>query len=153
MKFLAVIVAVLCIGAALSACGDDSSAPAQEPLATSADVTWKQVKTEIADPQGPPPTELVVENLKEGSGPPAKNGDNLSMRYVNFDYNTGQAYEERWSPPNPFVFELGAGEALDAWETGLKGMKKGGRRVLIVPAKEAYGKVPQIYVLELTSIE
>lgn len=152
MKILMVI-ATFCTGFLLAACGDEGSSTAADSLATSANVTWKQVKSEIVDPQGPEPKKVVVKDLKEGSGPAAKDGDELSVRYTNFDYNTGQTYEERWKPPRPFTFELGGGEALDAWETGLKGMKPKGRRALIVPAKVAYGRVPQVYVLELLSIE
>jgi peptidylprolyl isomerase len=151
MKFLALIV-MLCIALSLFACGDDNSTPAAQALANSSDVTWKQVKSEIVEPQGPPPKELVVKELRKGSGPVSRDGDELSVRYINFDYNTGDGYEERWSPPRPFSFQLGRGEALDAWETGLKGMAVKGRRALIVPAKDAYGNTPQVYVLELVSL-
>jgi FKBP-type peptidyl-prolyl cis-trans isomerase len=34
----------------------------------------------------------------------------------------------------------------------MKEMRVGGRRELIVPAKLSYGKVPQIYVIELMSV-
>jgi peptidylprolyl isomerase len=153
MKILAVVTVLSCSVLAFSACGDEDSAPATEPLATSSNVTWKQVKSQIVDPQGSPPPEVVVEDLVEGGGAAAKDGDELSVRYINFNYNDGKVYEDTWTPPAPIKFELGRGEVLEAWETGLKGMKPGGRRSLIVPAKDAYGEIPQVYVVELTAIQ
>jgi FKBP-type peptidyl-prolyl cis-trans isomerase FkpA len=39
----------------------------------------------------------------------------------------------------PFSFQLGAGQVIQGWDEGVKGMKVGGKRTLIVPASMGYG--------------
>jgi len=39
----------------------------------------------------------------------------------------------------PFSFPLGAGQVIAGWDEGVKGMKVGGKRTLIVPASMGYG--------------
>ena len=38
-----------------------------------------------------------------------------------------------------FGFDMGKGEVIEGWENGLKGMKEGGIRHIIVPPKAGYG--------------
>ncbi len=40
----------------------------------------------------------------------------------------------------PFSFPLGAGRVIPGWDEGVKGMKVGGKRTLIVPASMGYGE-------------
>jgi FKBP-type peptidyl-prolyl cis-trans isomerase FkpA len=39
----------------------------------------------------------------------------------------------------PFSFQLGGGQVIQGWDEGVKGMKVGGKRTLIVPASMGYG--------------
>lgn len=112
-------------------------------------VVWRKGKPVAIRGQGRPPSKLIVKDVRVGSGRVLTKGSTGTFRYRNFDYRTGQQYEDWWE--EPFRTSFGEGEALGAWETGLKGMRVGGRRELLVPAKEAYGHLPEIYVLELVS--
>ena len=40
----------------------------------------------------------------------------------------------------PFQFTLGAGQVIAGWDVGVKGMKKGEVRRLVIPADMAYGE-------------
>jgi peptidylprolyl isomerase len=113
-------------------------------------VVWRNGRPVAIAGQGPPPKKLVVKDVEVGKGKLLTNGSTGVFRYRNFDYRTGQQYEDWWE--SPFETSFGKGESLDAWEKGLKGMRVGGRRELIVPAKETYGHTPEIYALELASV-
>ncbi len=39
----------------------------------------------------------------------------------------------------PFEFSLGAGQVIEGWDQGVEGMKVGGQRTLIIPARLGYG--------------
>jgi peptidylprolyl isomerase len=138
------VVVSFALATVFAGCGGSSSHPQGDA------VVWRNGKpVGIAD-QGKPPAKLVVKDVRVGTGKVLTKGSTGTFRYRNFDYRTGQQYEDWWA--RPFVTGFGKGESLGAWETGLKGMRVGGRRELVVPAKEAYGHVPEIYVLELISV-
>jgi peptidylprolyl isomerase len=97
-------------------------------------------KPKIAKPAGDPPSTLVVKDLVVGKGPAAKPGDTLSVAYVGKAFSTGKQFDASWDRPGPaFQFPLGGGQVIRGWDQGLVGMKKGGRRELIIPADLGYG--------------
>lgn len=104
-------------------------------------------------PDRPPPSKLVVKDLEDGFGAATKAGDVLLVHHVGVNYLTGEEFEVSWNPITPFTFVLGRGEAIEGWETGLKGMKVGGRRELIIPSRLAYKTDPLIFVVDLLAIE
>ena len=150
---------VLVLGAGLAACGDDDE-PASEgagtPAATAtptetasaagieALVQGTPKKTDakpvVPAPEGDPPAELVVRDIVKGKGPKAKPGDRLSMQYVGTSWSTGQQFDASWDRgAQPLAFQLGTGMVIPGWDSGLVGMQKGGRRLLIIPPDMAYG--------------
>jgi peptidylprolyl isomerase len=141
------LVSFLITALVLGACGGGSS----DPKVTTDEVVWRQGEPDVVVHHGPVPKKLIVRDLKQGTGAVLKKGSIGAFKYKSFDYRTGQRYEDWWN--EPFVTGFGKGESLDAWETGLKGMKVGGRRELIVPPAQAYTHVPVIYVIELASVE
>jgi peptidylprolyl isomerase len=116
-------------------------------------------------PDAPPPKKLVIKDLRRGTGPAAKSGDELTIEYVGYDYRTGKEFDAQtrhWGHDEPAVFELGVGEAVPGWDPGLQGMRVGGLRELTVPPDLAYGNGISpagvrpgdtvIFVIELLSI-
>ncbi len=102
-----------------------------------------ETKPEIPKPTGEAPTELEVNDIVEGKGPAAKEGDTLQMRYVGVFFDTGEQFDASWDRgPETFDFPLGAGMVIPGWDQGLEGMKVGGRRELVIPAELAYGDNP-----------
>ncbi|MGH2957387.1 MAG: FKBP-type peptidyl-prolyl cis-trans isomerase [Solirubrobacterales bacterium] len=120
-------------------------------------------KPEVEVPEGPPPTELVVEDLEEGEGDEAKEGDRVTVEYVGVDYETGEEFDSSYDSGQPFPFTIGAGEVIPGWDQGVEGMKVGGRRQLVVPPQLAYGRQGQppaigpnatlVFVIDLVSID
>jgi peptidylprolyl isomerase len=120
-------------------------------------------KPRIPDAEGPPPTELKVEDLIVGDGPAAKSGDTLSVQYVGVLYDNGKQFDASWdNDRKPFRFTLGSGQVIAGWDQGLVGMKVGGRRKLTIPPDLAYGAQGQppdippnsalIFEIDLTDI-
>lgn len=85
------------------------------------------------------PTELVITDLVEGTGEPAKAGDTLAVRYVGVLTSDGTEFDSNWDDPTPFSLVLGVGGVIQGWDQGLVGIKAGGQRQLDVPAELAYG--------------
>jgi peptidylprolyl isomerase len=96
-------------------------------------------KPKIAKPSGPPPKKLKIIDLKKGTGPPVKAGDQVTVQYVGVLYKTGQQFDASYDTGQPFPFQLGAGSVIPGWDKGVAGMRAGGRRQLIIPPALAYG--------------
>lgn len=95
----------------------------------------------VSVPSGPPPQQLVSQDLKQGSGKTAAAGDQVEVNYVGVLYSNGDMFDASWGKAaEPFSFKLGAGEVIPGWDQGLVGMKVGGERKLIIPPDLAYGK-------------
>ena len=96
-------------------------------------------KPEIDFPDGPPPTELEVTDLTEGDGAEATAGSTVSVHYVGVAHSTGEQFDASYDRGSPLQFRLGIGQVIAGWDTGVQGMKVGGRRKLIIPPHLAYG--------------
>ena len=96
-------------------------------------------KPEIDFPEGPAPTELQITDLVEGTGEVAQAGHTVDVHYVGVAYSTGEEFDASYSRGAPLSFQLGRGMVIQGWDTGIQGMKVGGRRQLVIPAHLAYG--------------
>ncbi|HYO39614.1 MAG TPA: FKBP-type peptidyl-prolyl cis-trans isomerase [Nocardioidaceae bacterium] len=96
-------------------------------------------KPEIDPPDGPAPSELEVTDLTEGDGPEATAGRTVQVHYVGVAHSTGEEFDASYNRGEPLSFRLGAGQVISGWDTGVQGMKVGGRRRLVIPPHLAYG--------------
>ena len=96
-------------------------------------------KPTVEVPAGPPPTDLEISDITVGDGPEAAPGQRVSVQYVGVAHSTGKEFDSSWSRNEPFEFALGAGHVIAGWDRGVAGMKVGGRRQLVIPAKLGYG--------------
>lgn len=119
-------------------------------------------KPTVEVPEGEPPTELVTEDLIEGEGPEAQEGDQLQIDYLGVLYDTGAEFDTSFGTGMPLPVTLGQGGVIPGFEQGLEGMKAGGRRQIIIPPDLGYGAqgsppdIPPdatlIFVIDLVSI-
>ena len=93
----------------------------------------------ITVPDGPPPTELVIEDLVEGDGIEAKAGMQVTVDYAGVDWSEGFEFDASWDRNDTFSFKLGAGQVIAGWDEGVQGMNVGGRRRITIPPDLAYG--------------
>jgi FKBP-type peptidyl-prolyl cis-trans isomerase len=131
----------------------ESQAKSQKPASTQAATTPTATKItptagerdlskkpKIPKSTGPAPKQLKVEDLVVGTGPAAKAGDKLSVQYVGVLYDNNKQFDASWDRgKQPLSVTLGAGQVIPGWDTGLVGMKVGGRRKLTIPPDQAYG--------------
>jgi peptidylprolyl isomerase len=96
-------------------------------------------KPEIDFPDGPPPTDLEVTDLTEGSGAEATAGSTVSVHYVGVAHSTGEEFDASYNRGAPLDFRLGVGQVISGWDQGVQGMKVGGRRKLVIPPHLGYG--------------
>ncbi|MEV7445375.1 FKBP-type peptidyl-prolyl cis-trans isomerase [Streptomyces sp. NPDC091204] len=91
-------------------------------------------------PEGDAPEELTIRDLVVGDGPEAKPGRVVRVHYVGVTFESGVEFDASWDRGQPFKFAVGGGRVIKGWDRGLRGMKVGGRREIIVPPRLGYGK-------------
>lgn len=83
--------------------------------------------------------ELQVTDVQVGTGEEAGKGDRVSVHYTGTLYPGGKKFDSSLDRKEPFTFTLGVGQVIRGWDEGVKGMKEGGKRILIIPSDMAYG--------------
>jgi peptidylprolyl isomerase len=89
---------------------------------------------------GPPPTQLVIEDITPGTGAEVTASSTVVADYVGVSCSTGKVFDSSYSRGQPAPFALS--EVIPGWQKGLPGMKVGGTRLLGIPAELAYGSSP-----------
>ena len=123
---------------AAAGCGssdDNTSSPAASASTDTCDqphgarATAKpRPKPKVKVPGGNPPKKLVVKDLIPGTGPAAKAGDPITVNYIGVNFQGGKMFDNSYDRGQPFPFQLGGGQVIPGWDSGLVGMKVGGRR-------------------------
>ena len=89
------------------------------------------------------PNGVRVIDTRIGTGAEAKVGSLVVVHYTGWlwqDGAKGAQFDSSRPRGHPFVFNLGAEEVIEGWDTGLVGMKVGGQRTLIIPPAAGYGE-------------
>lgn len=119
----------------------------QPPAASATACQDTQTEPTLAAPETFKPegtvTSLQSTDLAKGSGPAAKAGDCLVMKYYGTLAADGTMFDENFTKPSAFAFKLGAGQVIQGWDQGMAGLKAGGIRRLVIPAALAYGSQGQ----------
>ncbi|MPR34523.1 FKBP-type peptidyl-prolyl cis-trans isomerase [Salmonirosea aquatica] len=80
--------------------------------------------------------------LSPGSGPTPKQGDVVKVHYTG-KLLDGKVFDSSINNPQtqgqPIDFRVGVGMVIPGWEEGIMSMKKGEKRMLIIPSGLAYG--------------
>jgi FKBP-type peptidyl-prolyl cis-trans isomerase len=88
------------------------------------------------------PSGLKIDEPVVGSGAEAVKGKQVTVHYTGWlwaDNKKGAKFDSSVDRGSPFSFNLGAGQVISGWDEGVAGMKVGGKRTLIIPAKLGYG--------------
>lgn len=98
----------------------------------------KSVPQKAQAPTTAAPTDLKVEDIKQGSGPAVKNGDTVIIHYKG-TLQDGTKFDSSYDRGEPFETQIGVGQVIKGWDEGVVGMKVGGKRKLIIPPSMGYG--------------
>ena len=88
--------------------------------------------------------DLIKRDTTEGSGAEAVSGP-VSVHYTGWLQDPskpdgkGRKFDSSVDRGQPFQFNLGSGQVIRGWDEGVKGMKTGGKRTLIIPPEMGYG--------------
>jgi FKBP-type peptidyl-prolyl cis-trans isomerase len=107
---------------------------------------------ELLFPAGPPPGEVVVNELRAGTGPEIEPEDWFTIDYVALTYNSGWVEQDAWGGAG-FEWVYGPGKATEALVIGMEGMRQGGLRELIAPSYLAYGSGALVYLVRLREVK
>ena len=75
------------------------------------------------------------------AGDPVQPGSAVQVNYCGVGQTTRTMFDSSWVRGKPASF--GLNQVIKGWTDGLPGMKPGGRRLLIIPADQAYGDNPR----------
>ena len=95
---------------------------------------------DVPVPIGPPPSTLVKQDLKEGTGSPVAAGQTVEVNYTGVSCSTGKIFDSSYKRGQTASFALTG--VIKGWQDGIPGMKAGGVRLLGIPPDEAYGSNP-----------
>ena len=83
--------------------------------------------------------EVQIVNEIIGNGLEVKNHSKVSVHYIGkLEDNT--VFDSSYDRGQLFDFQIGVRQVILGWETGLLGMKEGGKRTIFIPYELAYGE-------------
>src|SRR5262249_23052860 len=81
---------------------------------------------------------VKITDVKVGTGPAAKKGDEVSVHYTG-KFKDGKVFDSSKDGGDPLNFTLGAGKVIKGFDIGITGMKVGGIRKIVIPPELGYG--------------
>ncbi|MGH7597946.1 MAG: FKBP-type peptidyl-prolyl cis-trans isomerase [bacterium] len=78
-------------------------------------------------------------DIEAGNGASPQSGQQVAVHYSGYLTN-GTKFDSSVDSNEALVFPVGVGQVIKGWDEGLKSMKVGGKRKLIVPPQLGYGK-------------
>jgi peptidylprolyl isomerase len=93
----------------------------------------------ITIPKTAAPKTLQVKTLVKGTGPAVKKGNYIVVQYTGVNWRTGKVFDSSWSRSEPWATEIGEGQVIKGWDTGLVGQTVGSRVLLVIPPADGYG--------------
>jgi FKBP-type peptidyl-prolyl cis-trans isomerase len=81
---------------------------------------------------------VYYRDLVLGTGTTLDVGRNVTVYYNGWLAN-GTPFDSLKAPSDPLAFTIGSGQLIPGFDIGIRGMKVGGRRQILIPPSLAYG--------------
>jgi peptidylprolyl isomerase len=95
----------------------------------------------ITVPNAPPPTKLVVADLKKGSGAVLKGSDTAVVHYTGVNWKTRDVFDSSWQHGAPAAIPLK--QVVKGFRAAMVGQRVGSQVIAILPPSEGYGSKQQ----------
>jgi FKBP-type peptidyl-prolyl cis-trans isomerase FkpA len=82
---------------------------------------------------------IYYQDLSVGDGPEATSGTSVTIHYEGF-LTTGTLFDSSRDRDATFTFAVGSGSVIPGFDEGVRGMRVGGMRKLVIPPELAYGE-------------
>ena len=107
---------------------------------------------------------LLLQNLQIGEGQAVANGDTVGVYYTAWVFSSGtimrdKPFDSNVNSDKIYKFKVGDKAVIPGWDQGMVGMKRGGKKLILIPPKLAYaekgvkGRIPPnaclVYEVEL----
>lgn len=105
--------------------------------------TQVELKTDdppVLEPVAEPPGDVEKEDLEKGKGCALDTDTYVTLDLIGATATDAKVFNDTFTSKRPVTATLGTGQLLPGLETGLEGMKVGGRRQIVVPSDLAYGE-------------
>jgi peptidylprolyl isomerase len=150
----AIVLVLVLLGCGGSSGTTDAAKTSTKPKAATTTTTGEaEAEADYPVPQVPPHKgplkKLGVKDLWVGTGPVAHWGNEVAVRYVGLNYETGKKYVVHWKGLEPLFFELDHESFGVGWQKGIEGMRVGGRRELLIPKHLLFNDEDVAYIVEL----
>lgn len=90
-------------------------------------------------PSTPPPSNLRISTIIEGSGPPVQANQLVVFHDLGQIWRTGKVFESSRARGRPDSVVAGAGQMISGWDRAVVGRRVGSRVLVVIPPKDGYG--------------
>jgi len=149
------VLAAATLAVSVAACGSKAAPPAAGGKLGAVDVAGCKITVGLdtaveptvsidSSPDCATPTKVLsVADVVKGSGPEAKAGDSVVVKYYGEAWTTKSPFDSSWTDgakDQEFtVAPLGTAQVITGWNEGLIGAQAGSRRLLVIPPDQGYG--------------
>jgi FKBP-type peptidyl-prolyl cis-trans isomerase FkpA len=91
-------------------------------------------------------TAMVIKDVVVGTGSTARDDSEVRIQYTGWLYDAkapdhhGAKIDSSYDSGRPLSFTMGANQVVEGMESGVRGMKTGGKRTVIIPSRMGYGR-------------
>ena len=130
----------LLAGAALLVACSEAPPPTPAVSGDPAQLTFAPALNVKLDSAELRPSGLYVHDVVVGTGPVADSMSTVEVHYTGW-LADGTKFDSSRDRQETFRFTVGIGQVIGGWDEGVRGMRVGGKRQLVVPPKLGYGDI------------
>lgn len=93
----------------------------------------------VTIPNEPAPTELKVAQLIKGAGEEVQKGQEVTLHYSGFVWDSSEKFDSSWDTGQPAQFQLQEGALIEGFLSAVVGQTVGSQVIAVIPPALGYG--------------